>query len=329
MGVVVSTTMQKLCKFVAATGPVAAAAIAGHQFVNAETTVTTVVTTTTTTTTTKTVPDADPNYPPLGLAPNIQSLPEWIKLGCGDKEYCCPEKGATFPGDQAPDAMPDLSNHNNIMAECLRANPGIYDRLKDKKTSLGVTFAKCIKTGMDNKGHPMIKTVGMVAGDEESYETFKELFDPVVGARHGGYAPDAKHPTDMDPSHLSTTKIDPTCDDCGNCKYVLTSRCRTGRSVRGTRLPPSSTFEERRELERIIVKGLLNLTGELKGKYLPLHGSYSYASKPGGMTEDEEEELRSKGNLFQEPDSTLLLSSGCGRHWPDGRGIFHNDAGNF
>merc|ERR1739848_174602 len=41
------------------------------------------------------------------------------------------------------------------------------------------------------------------------------------------------------------------------------------------------------------------------------------------------EELRSKGNLFQEPDSTLLLSSGCGRHWPDGRGIFHNDAGNF
>merc|ERR1712157_221275 len=33
---------------------------------------------------------------------------------------------------------------------------------------------------------------------------------------------------------------------------------------------------------------------------------------------------RSRGNLFQEPDSTLLLSSGCGRHWPDARGIFHN-----
>jgi len=42
-----------------------------------------------------------------------------------------------------------------------------------------------------------------------------------------------------------------------------------------------------------------------------------------------EEELRSNGNLFQEPDSTLLLSSGCGRHWPDARGIFHNDAQNF
>ena len=46
----------------------------------------------------------------------------------------------------------------------------------------------------------------------------------------------------------------------------------------------------------------------------------SYAAKPTGMTEDKEEELRKAGNLFQEPDSTLLLSSGCGRHWPDARG---------
>jgi len=110
---------------------------------------------------------------------------------------------------------------------------------------------------------------------------------------------------------------------------VLTSRCRTGRSVRGTRLPPSCTFEERRELERIIVKGLMNLEGELKGDYFPLHGSLSYGPKMGGMTPDKEEKLRSRGNLFQEPDSTLLLSSGCGRHWPDARGVYHNNAENF
>ena len=38
------------------------------------------------------------------------------------------------------------------------------------------------------------------------------------------------------------------------------------------------------------------------------------------MSEEKENYLREKGNLFQEPDSTLLLSSGCGRHWPDARG---------
>merc|ERR1711915_836058 len=107
---------------------------------------------------------------------------------------------------------------------------------------------------------------------------------------------------------------------------ILTSRCRTGRSVRGTRLPPCTTFEERREVERVVVKGLLAMTGDLKGDYFPLNGSRSYAAKPNGMTVEKEESLRSKGNLFQEPDSTLLLSSGCGRHWPDARGIFHNDS---
>merc|ERR550514_2459422 len=104
--------------------------------------------------------------------------------------------------------MPDQSGHNSIMADVLKKNPSIYASLKDKKTAKGVSLAACIKTGMDNKGHPMIKTVGMTAGDEESYETFKELFDPVIDLRHGGYAADAKHPTDLDVSKLSPTTID-------------------------------------------------------------------------------------------------------------------------
>merc|ERR1712070_1064701 len=44
---------------------------------------------------------------------------------------------------------------------------------------------------------------------------------------------------------------------------------------------------------------------------------------------EKEEQLRKKGNLFQEPDSTLLLASGMGRHWPDGRGVFHNNDSNL
>ena len=109
----------------------------------------------------------------------------------------------------------------------------------------------------------------------------------------------------------------------------MSSRCRTGRSVRGFRLPPCVSFEERRELENIIVEGLLALEGDLKGDYLPLHGSRSYADKPGGMSLEKEKVLRSNGILFQEPDSTHLLSAGMGRHWPDARGIFHNDDANM
>lgn len=260
------------------------------------------------------------SYPPEGLAPTLADLPEWIKLGCGNAEYICEEKGATFPGDKCPDKLPDLSKHGNLTAVALREHPEIYDKLKGVVTKGGVTLAKCIKTGIDNPGHPHILTCGLVAGDEESFTAFKDLFDIVIGQRNGGYAPDAKHVTDMDVSKLSKTKIDP------DGKYVLTTRCRTGRSVRGLPLPPACTFEERRETERVCVKGLNKLDGELKGKYYPLNGSQSME---GAMDKEKEERLRAGGNLFQEPDSTLLLSSGCGRHWPDARGIFHNDAENF
>jgi creatine kinase len=183
------------------------------------------------------VPSKAPaDYPPAGLSANVQTLPEWIQLGCGDKEYNCPEKGATFLAEAMPASLPDLKDHANFLTDVLKKDPSLYGKLKDKKTKLGVNLGHCIKTGIDNKGHPMIKTCGLVAGDEESWSLFKDVMDPVVSARHGGYAPDAKHPTDMNPANLSNTKIDPTG------KYVLTTRCRTGRSVRGFRLPPCNSF---------------------------------------------------------------------------------------
>lgn len=45
-------------------------------------------------------------------------------------------------------------------------------------------------------------TVGCVAGDEETYEVFKELLDPVIEDRHGGYKPSDKHKTDLNAENL-------------------------------------------------------------------------------------------------------------------------------
>jgi len=197
--------------------------------------------------------------------------------------------------------------------------------LKDKKTAGGVSLSDCIKTGIDNKGHPNIKPVGMVAGDEESYTLFAALFDPVIDARHGGFKSDAKHVSDMNTDNIVKTDMDPSGE------YVKTSRIRTGRSVRGFNLPPCNSFEERRKLEKAIVDALKTLKGDLAGSYFPLHGSNSNpcGDMPEGMTHDKEKDLLSRGNLFQEPDSTLLLSGGMGRHWPDARGIYHNEGQNL
>ncbi|KAG9353584.1 hypothetical protein JZ751_011704 [Albula glossodonta] len=95
--------------------------------------------------------------------------------------------------------FPDLRKHNNCMASAL--TPAIYAKLRDKLTPNNWSLDQCIQTGVDNPGHPFIKTVGMVAGDEESYEVFSDIFDPVIKDRHNGYDPRVmKHPTDLDSS---------------------------------------------------------------------------------------------------------------------------------
>ena len=205
---------------------------------------------------------------------------------------------------------PDLSKHNNHMAKCL--TPNVYTALVSLKTPNGFTLNQAIQTGVDNPGHPFIMTVGMVAGDEESYDTFADLFDPVIDARHGGYGKDDKHKTDLDPTHLNGgDDLDP--------KYVLSSRVRTGRSIRGYSLPPSCTRAERREVEKITTSALASFGAEFKGKYYPLNG----------MTEEEQQQLIDDHFLFDKPVSPLLTASRMARDWPDARGIWHNEDKNF
>ena len=205
---------------------------------------------------------------------------------------------------------PDLSQHNNWMAKCL--NIDIFLKLASHKTPNGFTLNRAIQTGVDNPGHPFIMTVGMVAGDEESYEVFADLFDPVIEARHNGFRKSDKHKTDLDASKLQGgDDLDPN--------YVLSSRVRTGRSIRGLSLPPFCSRAERREVERIVTSALNSLDGVFQGKYYPL----------GKMTEEEQQQLIDDHFLFDKPVSPLLLASRMARDWPDARGIWHNEEKNF
>ncbi|KAK1150446.1 creatine kinase, brain b [Acipenser oxyrinchus oxyrinchus] len=205
----------------------------------------------------------------------------------------------------AAQEYPDLSKHNNHMAKVLTEE--LYAQLREKATPSGFTLDDVIQTGIDNPGHPFIMTVGCVAGDEETYEVFKELLDPIIEDRHGGYKPSDKHKTDLNPDHLKGgDDLDPD--------YVLSSRVRTGRSIRGFCLPPHCSRGR---------DGLLRtwqfLDGDLKGKY--------YALK--NMTDEEQQQLIDDHFLFDKPVSPLLLASGMARDWPDARGIWHNDNKTF
>ena len=70
----------------------------------------------------------------------------------------------------------------------------------------------------------------------------------MIDERHGGYPKAAVHPTDLDSSKLKGGQFDE--------KYVLSSRVRTGRSIRGFSLPPACTRAERREVEKVHNNGM-------------------------------------------------------------------------
>ena len=101
-------------------------------------------------------------------------------------------------------------------------------------------------------------TVGCVAGDEECYEVFADLLDPVIELRHKGFKKTDNHKTDLDYTKIKGGKLDE--------KYVLSSRVRTGRSIRGFCLPPHCSRAERRGVETAVVNALNSLDGEFKGK---------------------------------------------------------------
>lgn len=63
--------------------------------------------------------------------------------------------------------------------------PAIYAQLCDKATPNGFTLDQAIQTGVDNPGHPFIKTVGLVAGDEESYEVLSLLHQHPIAVQFG------------------------------------------------------------------------------------------------------------------------------------------------
>eukprot|EP00931_Biecheleriopsis_adriatica_P061262 TRINITY_DN36829_c0_g1_i1.p1 TRINITY_DN36829_c0_g1~~TRINITY_DN36829_c0_g1_i1.p1 ORF type:complete len:1780 (-),score=395.79 TRINITY_DN36829_c0_g1_i1:42-5381(-) len=225
--------------------------------------------------------------------------------------------GGEFPRDACPEKMPDVSKRHSLAARVLRDDPSIYGRLKDAVTPLGVSFATCIKTCFDTFGHPMLKTVGAVAGDAASYSIFKDLFDPIIRLRHPGYSENRPHRTDLDCMKVLGTPLDA---DGGS--RVVSARVRVSRNLRDFRMPSACSAEERSAVESALVEALSSMTGDLEGEYFPLLGSQSYTPKPDGMSEEEEDALRASELLFEEPDSAVLISSGFARDWPDARGLF-------
>lgn len=201
--------------------------------------------------------------------------------------------------DHSSAGCPEFTvKHQSLMAKLL--TPDIYSRLKDVTTAHGYTLDMAIRPGILE----VTAKIGMVAGDEESYYSFKELFDPVIEAWHG-FKPDAIHRSDLDSSRITHGRL--------SNELVISTRVRAGRNIRGTPLPPAMSSDHRKEIMNLVQLALSGMNEEFEGRFHVL----------SELTREKKEELRNAHFLFQKPadDSHLtIINAAC--DWPFNRGIF-------
>ncbi|XP_064105323.1 uncharacterized protein LOC135214834 isoform X3 [Macrobrachium nipponense] len=179
----------------------------------------------------------------------------------------------------------------------------VFDNIKHRSTAGGATLHDCIKSGLANPD----SNIGLYAPDAESYACFKELFDPVIDEYHGGFGPDNIHPEVNfgDPGVLGDL------NEWGD--YVVSTRVRCARSVKGYPFNPLLTNDQYVELEQDITIALESLEDDLSGVCRSL----------SDISPEEQEELIEKHLLFKQGDR-FLEAAGASRFWPEGRGIFLN-----
>lgn len=186
--------------------------------------------------------------------------------------------------------------------------PAVWKECKDKIDKFGYTFQQAIFSGCKWTN----SSVGLYAGSRSSYYSFAPLFDKVIKAYHD-HNPTDKHITSMDYNELKFSPLPPDED-----AMVVSTRIRVSRNLASFPLGTQVNRDERREIEKLIIASLTNLTGTLKGKY------YSLST----MSDEERHQLVEDHFLFTNGDK-YLESAGLERDWPEARGIFTNDNKTF
>lgn len=187
-----------------------------------------------------------------------------------------------------------------------RVLPRVYEDLRCKTTSTGFTLMDVVVSGAANPD----SSVGCYAPDAECYEVFSSFFDDVIQLYHGYDPRREHHKTDLVSGKLSS--LPPLTDS-----RIKSTRIRCGRNLAGFAFAPGIAREQRFEVERLISTALAGLTGDLSGKYEPLVK----------MSSERQAQLIAEHLLFKDMSSDPYLAvAGCARNWPEGRGIYLNEA---
>ena len=164
------------------------------------------------------------------------------------------------------------------------------------KTSFGTTIYDCIKSALENPD----SNVGLYAPDPEAYDTFADLFHPVIADYHKVDVAKLKSVHDLgDASKLEDLPAE-------YAEQIVSTRVRVGRTVKGFPMASKLTREQRLDLESRIREALSKLDGDLAGSYKSLTE----------MSYDERNKLIEEHILYNDADDKYLRSAGGYNDWP-------------
>ena len=161
-------------------------------------------------------------------------------------------------------SYPNLTDNKTIMARLL--TPEMFSKVKDKRTSRGYHTDKLIKSGLHDKtannlklssGDSLLKTsTGLLAGDDECYDIFSELIDPVISEVH-------------QINHLNNlrSEVNLKWEDIKGGNFheanVLSCRMSTSRNIQGYAMIPGCSPAELLNVGQVIVKTIKSVKGKV------------------------------------------------------------------
>ncbi|CAF0887529.1 unnamed protein product [Brachionus calyciflorus] len=173
-----------------------------------------------------------------------------------------------------------------------------------KTTKYGTTMVDCVKSAVENPN----SSVGLYAPDPDCYDTFPEIFWPVISDYHKVDVYSLKSIHDFgNPNDLPDF-------DSKYADSIVSSRIRVGRTLDGFPMGPKLSRETREEIKDLMIESFRNLQGELYGDFFEL----------SEMSYKERDSLIESHYLFADADDKYLKSAGGYSDWPLNRGIFMN-----
>ena len=197
--------------------------------------------------------------------------------------------------------FPNFCEGASLLAKHL--SPLLYAQLIHRTTSSGFTLNDVIQVGVDQEGCGTLVGPGIVAGDPECYDVFRELYQPILLDLHSTCQMEGGRPQ----PNANPPLVGPTADPA-HIGCITNTKAKLHCNLASFPFPPALSRSQRGEVEGILSEALMNLPGS----YHPIAELSTHLHL----------ELKNKGFLGSELAYPFFVSTCILRDWPQCRGLW-------